>query len=97
MNATVTTLPSSDIPPAPVPVEKPIPVAAYADVLRKVGGRKFFLCVMSLVIITTLLVFHYLDMEAFKLLFMATVGTYVAGNVTQKATAKPQKVVKETV
>jgi uncharacterized membrane protein len=72
--------------------EQAVVTPEYAKWLSQFGGRKFVLVMVAMLIITVMRFTGFLDQGTFQILFMATVGVYVAGNVTQKATAKTQKV-----
>jgi uncharacterized membrane protein YphA (DoxX/SURF4 family) len=48
-------------------------------------GRKFFLCVLTLLVATALLAAGLLTSAAYVTLAGMTVGVYVAGNVSQTA------------
>lgn len=75
--------------------EQAIVTPEYSKIISSFGGRKFMLTMVALLIITVMRFTGFLDMGTFQILFMATVGVYVAGNVAQKATAKTQKVLVE--
>lgn len=54
------------------------------------GGRKFFLCLLSLIFATALVASGAIEDGTYATIVLATVGAYVGGNVTQKATQKGQ-------
>lgn len=57
--------------------------------MDRVGGRKFVLCVLVTVCVTTLLaVGKHIDMASASVL-MGTVGVYITGNVAQKRFVQP--------
>jgi len=55
-----------------------------------VGGRKFLASVLSIVSATALCWTGHIADGVYSAVMIATVGAYIAGNVAQKATAKPQ-------
>jgi hypothetical protein len=73
--------------------EQAVVSPAYSKWISDLGGRKFILTMVAMLIISVMRFTGFLDQPTYQILFMATVGAYIAGNVTQKATAKTQKVV----
>lgn len=73
--------------------EQAVITAPYNKIIASLGGRKFIISLLSLIVLALLLVLDFLDKGTFQVCFMGTVAVYVAGNVAQKATAKTQKVV----
>jgi hypothetical protein len=51
-------------------------------------SRKFLLALFSLVSASVLCWFGKIDAGVYSVALVSTVGAYIAGNVTQKATAK---------
>lgn len=51
-------------------------------------SRKFILALLSLLSATALCAFSKIDGGVYSAVVIATVGAYMAANVTQKATAK---------
>ncbi len=54
--------------------------------LQLIGGRKFLLAILSLVTTALLAWLKVLDPSAYTTVVIATVGSYIAGNVVQKST-----------
>lgn len=52
------------------------------------ASRKFLLAAASLVSASALVCFGHIADGVYSAVVIATVGAYIAGNVTQKATAK---------
>ena len=53
--------------------------------VRRAGGRKFIATVMSIASADILAWFHHIDPGVYSVIMVATVGAFIAGNVTQKA------------
>lgn len=53
------------------------------------SSRKFLVSVVTLAAATALLWFDHLTAILWRDVVLGTVGVYIAGNVAQKATAKP--------
>ena len=58
--------------------------------LSAVGGRKFLATMASVASCTALAWFGRIDPGVYSVVMVATVGAYIAGNVTQKAVEKKQ-------
>lgn len=58
--------------------------------LQRIGGRKFVATILSLLSAHSLVWFGKIEPGVYSAVVIATVAAYIAGNVTQKATAKPQ-------
>lgn len=54
------------------------------DLMKWLGGRKFILALLTLLITTSLLVFGKVDMETYQMVVLWTVSAYITGNVAQK-------------
>ena len=54
-------------------------------------SRKFILCMAALATSSVLVWHGKISDQVFSTVLLATVGAYVVGNVTQKATAKPMQ------
>ncbi len=57
-------------------------------ILTRLLSRKFLLSVFALLSATLLIWFGHIADGVYSAVVIATVGAYIAGNVTQKATAK---------
>ncbi|MEI6422385.1 MAG: hypothetical protein WCP55_09215 [Lentisphaerota bacterium] len=51
------------------------------------GGRKFILAVMALVLASALCWFEHIHEGVYSVIVVAVIGAYITGNVTQKALA----------
>lgn len=58
--------------------------------LARLSSRKFLLSLFALLSATLLTWFGHIADGVYSAVVIATVGAYIAGNVTQKATAKGQ-------
>ena len=54
------------------------------ELMKWLGGRKFILALLTLLITTGLLVFGKVDMETYQMVVLWTVSAYITGNVAQK-------------
>jgi hypothetical protein len=57
--------------------------------LNKFLSRKYILSLLSLLISTVLLIFHYIDGAVFEHIVIATVAVYIAGNAYQNVNTEP--------
>lgn len=53
--------------------------------LQRIGGRKFLATVVAIASCTALAWFGKVDAGVYSVVMVATVGAYIAGNVTQKS------------
>ncbi len=58
--------------------------------IARLSSRKFLLALFALLSATLLTWFGHIADGVYSAVVIATVGAYIAGNVTQKATAKGQ-------
>lgn len=56
--------------------------------LQRVGGRKFLATIAAIASCTALAWFGKVDAGVYSVVMVATVGVYIAGNVTQKMAVK---------
>lgn len=52
--------------------------------LNKIGGRKFFVSLLTVISATVLTWYGKIDPGVYSTVVIATVGAYIAGNVYQK-------------
>lgn len=52
--------------------------------LEKIGGRKFFIALSSIISCSALTYFGYIHEGVYSAVMLGTIGAYIAGNVTQK-------------
>lgn len=57
--------------------------------MNALGGRKFILALLALASATALVWLGHISDGVYSAVAIATCGAYIAGNVAQKATAKP--------
>lgn len=55
--------------------------------MNRYGSRKYILALVVVLSATGLVAFHLIADGVYSAVVIATVGAYIAGNVTQKATA----------
>lgn len=60
--------------------------------MNKLTSRKFILAILTLVSTTVLVWLEHISDGVYSAVVIATVGAYLAANVTQKATAKAPEV-----
>jgi hypothetical protein len=56
----------------------------YSDILRKMGGRKYTLAMLALLLECVLVVNGYITGLIFRDVFLGSVGLYLSSNVSQK-------------
>lgn len=56
--------------------------------MNRYASRKFILALLVVLSATGLVAFHLIADGVYSAVVIATVGAYIAGNVTQKATTK---------
>jgi len=61
----------------------------YSGAITKAGGRKFIICLLSILIGTGLRIANLISPQDCVDIFKYVILYYVASNVAQKATAKP--------
>lgn len=59
-----------------------------SSLIFRLGGRKFLICAVSLLGVNAALVFGLISATIYRDLMLGIAAVYIAGNVTQKATAK---------
>ncbi len=58
------------------------------DYMKWVGGRKFSLALVSLIITSVLLLMGKVDSQTFQMIIIWVVSAYITGNVTQTILTK---------
>ena len=61
------------------------------DYAGMVGGRKFVLSLLCLASATALCFQGHISDGVYSAVVIATIGAYIAGNVSQKSVLKPEK------
>lgn len=61
------------------------------DYLGKVGGRKFLLCLLCLASTTVMCYLGHISDGVYSAVIIATIGSYIAGNVAQKSVLNSDK------
>lgn len=58
---------------------------------QKIGGRKFFVAMSSIISCSLLTYFGYIHEGVYSAVMLGTIGAYIAGNVTQKVATPTTK------
>jgi hypothetical protein len=54
------------------------------EFLKWIGGRKFILSLITLLMTAALLIFGVVDMDTYQMVVLWVVSVYITGNVVQK-------------